>query len=314
MTTCVAYTKRSLVCVFEAVRDWFSGASVAASDGSRFVCRCNSEMLARHCGRYTSHCSNGWLAVLCAGYSSLWHRCRSAANWVCVLLCSSAVLDPRVGHTNGRTFSIYLCPLSFWLNLPWGVLSTSWCWPSRPCVVFLTCVHLALFLALSLYPDNSLISSWCDHSMLASLLWRCLTVPSVCMMVKWNMSLYQFWHFWPKYRHKCRTLPVCPACCIVNLLWILYVRCAFSALMLLVGWQKGHPACKKLSGEVLEWLSVWTLEWGADLHMAQLMPLPLTVSCFNKMQIGFTFLVPAHPGCHGGPLSGCVYCTLRLGK
>jgi len=38
------------------------------------------------------------------------------------------------------------------------------------------------------------------------------------------------------------------------------------------------------------------LEQGADLHMAQLMPLPLTVSCFSKSQIGFTFVVPAHPG------------------
>ena len=34
---------------------------------------------------------------------------------------------------------------------------------------------------------------------------------------------------------------------------------------------------------------------GADLHMAQLMPLPLTVSCFSKIQIGFTFLVLAYP-------------------
>ena len=41
------------------------------------------------------------------------------------------------------------------------------------------------------------------------------------------------------------------------------------------------------------------LELGADLHMAQLMPLPLTVSCFNKIQIGFTFLVPADPGSPG---------------
>ena len=32
------------------------------------------------------------------------------------------------------------------------------------------------------------------------------------------------------------------------------------------------------------------LEQGAGLHMAQLMPLPLTVSCFSKIQIGFTFL------------------------
>jgi len=38
------------------------------------------------------------------------------------------------------------------------------------------------------------------------------------------------------------------------------------------------------------------LERGADLHMAQLMPLPLTVSCFSKIQIDFTFLVPAYPG------------------
>ena len=36
------------------------------------------------------------------------------------------------------------------------------------------------------------------------------------------------------------------------------------------------------------------LERGADLHVAQLMPLPLTVSCFSKIQIGFTFLVPAY--------------------
>jgi len=41
------------------------------------------------------------------------------------------------------------------------------------------------------------------------------------------------------------------------------------------------------------------LERGADLHMAQLMPLPLTVSCLSKIQVGFTFLVPAHPGSHG---------------
>ena len=41
------------------------------------------------------------------------------------------------------------------------------------------------------------------------------------------------------------------------------------------------------------------LERGADLHMAQLMPLPLTVSCFSKIQIGFTFLVLAHLGSPG---------------
>ena len=79
---------------------------------------------------------------------------------------------------------------------------------------------------------------------------------------------------------------------------------AFSALTLLVGRQEGHPACKKT-----EWWGVGMvicLERGADLHMAQL-PLPLTVSCFSKIQIGFAFLVPAHLGSPGkGPLNGCV--------
>ena len=41
------------------------------------------------------------------------------------------------------------------------------------------------------------------------------------------------------------------------------------------------------------------LEQGADLHMAQLMPLPLTVTCFSKVQIGLTFLIPAHLGSPG---------------
>ena len=41
------------------------------------------------------------------------------------------------------------------------------------------------------------------------------------------------------------------------------------------------------------------LERGADLHMAQLMPLPLTVTCFSKIQTGFAFLVSAYPGCPG---------------
>jgi len=62
---------------------------------------------------------------------------------------------------------------------------------------------------------------------------------------------------------------------------------AFSALTLLVGRREGHPAHKKL-----EWWSagvVIYLERGADLHMAQLKPLPLTVSCFSKIQIGLPF-------------------------
>jgi len=42
-----------------------------------------------------------------------------------------------------------------------------------------------------------------------------------------------------------------------------------------------------------------SLERGADLNTAQLMPLPLTVPCFSKIQFGFTFLVPPQPGSPG---------------
>jgi len=49
------------------------------------------------------------------------------------------------------------------------------------------------------------------------------------------------------------------------------------------------------------------LERGADLHMAQLMLLLLTASCFSKIYTGFTFLVPAHMGSPGKrPLNVCV--------
>ena len=61
---------------------------------------------------------------------------------------------------------------------------------------------------------------------------------------------------------------------------------AFSALTLLVGRQEGIQPVKT------EWWGtgmVICLERDADLHMAQLMPMPLTVSCFSKIQIGFTF-------------------------
>jgi len=79
--------------------------------------------------------------------------------------------------------------------------------------------------------------------------------------------------------------------------YLIALVCAFSALTLLVGRQEGHPVCKKTQ----QWGAgvVICLERGADLHMAQRMPLPLTVSCFTQIQIGVAFLVPAHPGSPG---------------
>ena len=60
-----------------------------------------------------------------------------------------------------------------------------------------------------------------------------------------------------------------------------------------------HPL---LTWIIIEWWGagvVVCLERGENLRMAQLMPLPLTISCFSKIEIGFTFLVPAHPGSPG---------------
>ena len=80
--------------------------------------------------------------------------------------------------------------------------------------------------------------------------------------------------------------------------------------MLLIGRQEGRPACKKT-----EWWGtgmVICLERGTDLHMAQLMPLPLTVSCFSKIQIGFTFLVLAHLGSPGERAAKWVCVTVMV--
>jgi len=67
--------------------------------------------------------------------------------------------------------------------------------------------------------------------------------------------------------------------------YCIHIGLAFSALTRL-GDRKGIRPVKNSSGGVLAWL-----------HMAQLMPLPLTVSSFSKIQIGFT---------DKGPLNGCV--------
>jgi len=77
-------------------------------------------------------------------------------------------------------------------------------------------------------------------------------------------------------------------------MWSLTYICAFSALTLLVGQQEGHPACKKTE----QWGAGMfiCLQQGADLRMSQMMPLPLNVSCFSKIQTSFPSLVPAHPG------------------
>jgi len=61
-------------------------------------------------------------------------------------------------------------------------------------------------------------------------------------------------------------------------------------------WLGSRKGIRPVKNRVVGAGVVVCLEQGADLHVAQLMPLPLTVSCFSKIQIGFTVLVPAHLG------------------
>ena len=79
-------------------------------------------------------------------------------------------------------------------------------------------------------------------------------------------------------------------------------------------WLGGRKGIRPVKTEWCGAGVVICLERGADLHMAQLMPLPLIVSCFSKIQIGVTFLVPAHPGSPGQravkQVLVCFYCAL----
>ena len=91
---------------------------------------------------------------------------------------------------------------------------------------------------------------------------------------------------WRQYKCYADSLSYCASVqfCVFFLQLFLLCWCAFSALTLLVGRQEGIWPVKT------EWWGtgvVICLEWGADWHMAQLMPLPLTVSCSSKIQIGF---------------------------
>jgi len=80
-----------------------------------------------------------------------------------------------------------------------------------------------------------------------------------------------------------------------------------------LGGRKGVWPVKKI-----EWCGtgmVICLERDADLHMAQVMPLPLTVSCFSKIQVGFTFLVPVHPGSPGKrAVKRVCVCSMLFGR
>ena len=107
-----------------------------------------------------------------------------------------------------------------------------------------------------------------------------------------SVLLFHVYFFFPLFRY----ITCIPTTC-----------CAFSALTLLVGRQEGHPVCKKLSGEVLAWLSVWsevqTCIWPSWCHCHSLSLASV------KSRLVFTFLVPAHPGSPGQRAIKCMCVT-----
>ena len=99
---------------------------------------------------------------------------------------------PHYGHT----FSIYLCPLSFWLTLPRRVLSTSWCCLSRPCMAFVACMHLSLFLVLSLLQAAPLFFMVWPYYFLA------LTVSNSSLFTPALLSTHSFVFFAVRETHR----------------------------------------------------------------------------------------------------------------
>ena len=90
---------------------------------------------------------------------------------------------------------------------------------------------------------------------------------------------------------------------------ILHIIIAFSALTLLVGWQEGHPACRKLSGVVLAWLSVWsevqTCIWPSGFYCHSVSLASVKSRLVLPFWYRLTRIVPDK-----GLLNGlCVYCT-----
>ena len=127
----------------------------------------------------------------------------------------------------------------------------------------------------------------------------------------WHMLLFSVVFIW-FCDHVYTTSHVCAgdACCWIVLFvfdFQFFCLCliAFSALTLLVGWQEGHPACKKLSGGVLAWLSVWsevqTCIWPSGFYCHSLS----LASVKSRLVLPFWYWLP-QVVLDKGPLNVCV--------
>jgi len=121
----------------------------------------------------------------------------------------------------------------------------------------------------------------------------------------WTAGSVRMTASWPFVPSTCHHFHYAPLSCVLSVNLFTYnfmnshvIILPSFALSLLAGRQEENPSCKKLSDEVLAWLSVWSEAqmiciWYSWCHCQ-----PIT-SCFIKIQIGLTYLVPAYPGCPG---------------
>ena len=104
---------------------------------------------------------------------------------------------------------------------------------------------------------------------------------------------------------ECRLVVLEPHSDLSGLIQVLVCVFAFSALTLLIGWQEGHPACKKLSGWVLAWLSAWsevqTCTWPSWCHCHSLSRASVKSRLLYPFWYRPTWLV-----LEKGPLNVCV--------
>jgi len=79
----------------------------------------------------------------------------------------------------------------------------------------------------------------------------------VCLLLYFLFIYFFFIWYFVSFHFCVAMLLFTHVCCVFNKIIVIIIVIIFCALTLLVGWQEGHPACKKLSGGLLAWLAVW---------------------------------------------------------
>jgi len=179
----------------------------------------------------------------------------------------------------------------------WGLQKTS-LWVHLPCWLLWKCQTLKLLHKINIFATNyrplhiypcccccCCCRFWCYRSCVRAV------ASAWCCVVDWQASVILSSHRWQN--NGAGIITDQSVWCMDDTTtfcwkkWICSLMYAFSALTLLVGWQEGHLACKRTA----RWDAgmVMCLGQDADLLVAQLMPLPLTISCSSKSRLVLPF-------------------------